>query len=137
MEWWIAGLVIGVASLALALWRLEQRVAALEGLSDNAIQRALGKWLLSMSRRGQAIFVNVVLFGAGLGMAAAVGLVLAAVPFLLYVRGVLSLKWPVIVFLGGTGLYIAISGGAVFYYRVIRGTRAPWEYTPQEQEKHS
>jgi hypothetical protein len=116
---------------------MEQRVAALEGLTGSAIQRAIGKWVDSMSPRGQYSFAQVVLFGALLGMAAAFGLAVAAVPFLLYVCGILSLKWLVIIFLGGTGLYIAISFGAVFYYRVIRGTRAPWEGTPQEQEKHS
>jgi hypothetical protein len=60
-------------------------------------------------------------------MAAAFGLALAAVPFFLYLGGTLSLKWLVIIFLGGTGLYLAISFGAVFYYHVIRGIPAPWE----------
>jgi hypothetical protein len=137
VEWWIAGLVISVAYLALALWHIEKRVAALEGLTGNAIQRAIGKWVASMSPRGQCIFAQVVLFGAFFGMAAAFGLMLAAIPFFLYIGGTLSLKWLVIIFLGGTGLYLAISFGAVLYYRVIRGTRAPWESIPQEQEKPS
>ena len=134
MEWWIVGLGIAVIWLALALLCMEQRVATLEGLTGNILQRAIARWIASMSPHGQWLFAQVVLFGALLGMATTFGLLLAAVPFFLYVRGMLSLQWLVIIFLGGTGLYIAVSFGAVLYYRVIRGTRAPWEYIPQEQE---
>jgi len=135
MEWWIAGLVLAVTWLALALVHLEQRVAALEGLTGNVLQRAVRNWVTSMSPRGQDIFATVVLFGSFLGMAVSFGLLVATVPFFFYMHRALSLRWLVIFFLGGTGLYITVSFGLVLYYRVIRGTRAPWEYIPQEQEK--
>jgi hypothetical protein len=46
-------------------------------------------------------------------MAAAFGLVLATMPLLLSVCDVLSLQWLVMIFLGGTGLSIAIAVGAL------------------------
>jgi hypothetical protein len=64
MEWWIAGLVMSVAYLALALWRIEQRGAALEGLTGNALQRAIGQWVQTLSPRGQVLVADVVRFGA-------------------------------------------------------------------------
>jgi len=85
MEWWIAGLVLAVTWLALALVHLEQRVAALEGLTGNVLQRAVRNWVTSMSPRGQDIFATVVLFGSFLGMAVSFGLLVATVPFFFYI----------------------------------------------------
>jgi len=121
MEWVVTVLSIAVVCLVIALWRMDQRVATLEGKTGNALERARDKWFASLSPRRKTIFVNVVLVGMALWITVVLGLICAAVPFVLYLYDKVTLKWPVMFFFGSMGLYIAVVTADYAYCRFIRG----------------
>jgi hypothetical protein len=121
MEWVVTVLSIAVVCLVIALWRMDQRVATLEGKTGNALERARDAWFRSLSPLGKTIFVHAVLCVMALGVTLVFGLIGALVPFLLYLGNKMAFKWPVIFFFGSMGLYIAVVTGYYAYCPFVRG----------------
>jgi hypothetical protein len=113
-------LLIAVVLLVIALWRMDQRVATLEGKAGNALERVRDAWFLSLSPRGKMLFVYTMFCGMALGVTLVLGLMCASVPFLLYLYGKVALQWPIIFFVGSMILYILIIIAYGIYCR-LRG----------------
>ena len=130
---------IAVVFLAIALWRMDKRVATLEGKTGNALERARDAWFRSLSPLGKTIFVHAALCVMALGVTLVFGLICALVPFLLYLGNKIALKWPVIFFFGSMGLYIAVVTGYYAYYPFVRGVEPEpsWKsfFRPEDARK--